>query len=120
MNTNLIESTEKLFEAALVTMRKKNADYAGDASSMRNFELTADIAGISMSKGILVRLMDKMTRIGNLMDRPAHVADESIFDTIQDAINYSAILLHALNIEAEDRLNRVKVYNHEEVNKEEV
>ena len=100
-NNNLIESTELLFKAALETMRKKNADYAGDSSSTRNFELAANIAGISTSKGILVRLMDKMTRIGNLMDREAQVADESIFDTIQDAINYCAILLHALRLEGE-------------------
>jgi len=103
MNYNLIESTEKLFAEALETMRKKNADYAGDNTSMRNFELSADVAGIKMSKGILVRLMDKMTRIGNLMDKDAQVEDESIFDTIQDAINYSAILLHALRIEAEQK-----------------
>ena len=99
MNYNLIESTEKLFKEALETMKRKNADYAGDSSSMRNFELSADVVGIKMSKGILVRLMDKMTRIGNLMERDAQVEDESVFDTIQDAINYSAILLHALRIE---------------------
>ena len=102
MERDLIASTELLFLSALETMKKKNADYAGDSKSMRNFELSADVAGISMSKGILVRLMDKMTRIGNLMDRPAMVADESIYDTIQDAINYSAILLHALNIESQN------------------
>ena len=106
MNYNLIESTEKLFQEALDTMKKKNADYAGDSSSMRNFELSADVAGIKMSKGILVRLMDKMTRIGNLMERDAQVANESVFDTIQDAINYSAILLHALRIE-DDQKNTV-------------
>ena len=102
MNKDLIASTELLFREALETMKKKNADYAGDPTSMRNFELSADVAGIPMSKGVLVRLMDKMTRIGNLMDRVGRVADESIFDTIQDAINYSAILLHALRLEAED------------------
>ena len=50
-----------------------------------------------------MRLMDKMTRIGNLMDSEAKSKDESIFDTIQDAINYSAILLHALRIEDEKK-----------------
>lgn len=104
---SLIGQTEKLFAAALETMKKKNQDYAGDASSMRNFELGADIAGISMSKGILVRLMDKMTRIGNLMDNDPAVEDESVYDTIQDAVNYSAILLHALNIEAEKRVKEL-------------
>jgi hypothetical protein len=110
MNYNLLDSTEKLFAKALSTMRKKNADYAGDATSMRNFELSANVAGISMSKGILVRLMDKMTRIGNLMEKEAAVEDESIFDTIQDAINYSAILLHALRIEADKNKQKTEPY----------
>lgn len=101
MNYNLLESTEELFAEALETMRKKNADYSGDNTSLKNFELSARVANISVPKGILVRLMDKMTRIGNLMDREGQVKDESIFDTIQDAINYSAILLHALRIEAD-------------------
>ena len=127
MNYDLIESTERLFIAAIETMKKKNADYAGDASSMRNFELSADVAGITMSKGILVRLMDKMTRIGNLIERDAAVKDESIFDTIQDAINYSAILLHALRIESEeinkgeievgDDITILPEINHERVHK---
>lgn len=102
MNYNLIESTEKLFAEALETMKKKNADYSGDNSSLKNFELSAMVANISVPKGILVRLMDKMTRIGNLMDREAQVQDETVFDTIQDAINYCAILLHALRIEADE------------------
>ena len=53
MKNDLIESTERLFIAALETMKKKNADYAGDASSMKNFELSASVANIPMSKGII-------------------------------------------------------------------
>ena len=99
MEKNLIIATEKLFKEALETMKRKNADYSGDNTSLKNFEISAQVANISMSKGILVRLMDKMTRIGNLMEREAMVKDESIYDTIQDAINYAAILLHAVRIE---------------------
>ena len=53
-----------------------------------------------MSKGILTRLVDKVTRIGNLIDKEeGEVNDESIFDTIQDLINYSAILHYCIKIE---------------------
>lgn len=113
MTDNLITSSEKLFAQALETMKKKNADYSGDNRGMKNFEVSATVANIKMSQGVLVRLMDKMTRIGNLINSEAKVKDESIFDTIQDAINYSAILYHALQIEKE------KVQHKEESTKEE-
>jgi hypothetical protein len=49
--------------------------------------------------------MDKMTRIGNLLNKDqAQVKDESIFDTIQDAINYSAILYFGILMEQRERL----------------
>ena len=101
----LIDNTENLFMKALETMRAKNADYSGDNKSMRNFEISAEVSHIPMSKGILNRLMDKITRIGNLLNKDqAAVKDESIFDTIQDAINYSAILYFGILMEQRDRL----------------
>lgn len=94
----LIKSTENVFNACLETMKRKNADYAGEknVSGLKNFEVSAQVAGITVSEGILVRLMDKMTRIGNLLQQEAQVKDESIQDTLMDAINYSAILLYAI------------------------
>jgi hypothetical protein len=103
----LIESSEELFAHALETMKKKNADYAGDASSMKNFEVSAQVANIKMSQGILTRLMDKMTRIGNLINKEGEVKDESIFDTLEDAINYTAILKYALEIERKNATYKI-------------
>jgi hypothetical protein len=101
----LIENTTEMFEAALTTMRAKNADYSGDNTGMRNFQLSAEVSHVPMSKGILNRLMDKMTRIGNLLNKDqAAVKTESIFDTLQDAINYSAILYFGILIEQRDKL----------------
>ena len=81
----------------------KNHDYAGrnDADGLRNFNLTANVAGVSTPQGILVRLMDKMTRTGNLLTQVNAVKDEAIEDTLMDAINYCAILLFALKQEQE-------------------
>lgn len=104
----LIDNSETLFNKGIETMIKKNQDYAGSneaEGAMKNFKVSAEVSHIPMSKGILVRLMDKMTRIGNLIHtNNAAVKDESIFDTLQDAINYSAILYFALLIEKRDRL----------------
>ena len=63
---------------------------------MRNFELSAEVSGTTVQQGILTRLMDKMTRVGNLLSQEAAVKDESIEDTIKDAINYCAILLYSV------------------------
>jgi len=108
----LISNSETLFKTALITMRAKNKDYAGsnDAEkAMKNFKTSAAVANIKMSKGILVRLMDKMTRIGNIIDSgEIHVKNESIYDTLQDAINYSAILYYGLLMEQRDALVKQK------------
>jgi hypothetical protein len=97
----LIENTETTFRICLETMKRKNSDYAGkqSADGLKNFEVSAQVAGITVPEGILVRLMDKMTRIGNLLQQDAQVKDESIQDTLMDAINYSAILLYAIKQE---------------------
>lgn len=107
MEKTLIESTQELFATALETMKKKNADYAGSDASMNNFRLSAEVANVKMSQGILTRLTDKTTRIGNLILKEAAVKDESIFDTVQDLINYAAILHYALQIEKKEATFKV-------------
>lgn len=82
---------EKTFSTGLDIIRKKNHDYGGPVDHYKNFRF-AEQLGVSVEKGILVRISDKLARISNLLDRPAAVADEKIEDTILDAINYLAIL----------------------------
>lgn len=104
----LIESTEKLFHEALETMKKKNADYAGNADSMKNFQISAQVANVKMSQGILTRLTDKTTRIGNLILKDASVKEETVFDTVQDLINYAAILHYALQMERREATLKIE------------
>lgn len=82
----------EIFQKGLALIDKKNADYAGEDDPFANFN-NASIAHVSVPQAILVRISDKMSRIGNLLVRPAVVLDESLEDTIIDAINYLAILL---------------------------
>lgn len=104
MEKTLIQSSGELFSQALETMKKKNADYSGDRESMKNFKISAQVAGVKMSQGILTRLCDKVTRIGNLINKEAAVKDETVFDTIQDLINYAAILHYGLQVEREESI----------------
>ena len=88
----LLRDMENTFEACLATARRKNHDYGGSNNDpYANFR-NSTIAGVSVERGILVRLMDKMSRISTLLDKDAMVKDEAVDDTIDDAINYLAIL----------------------------
>ena len=50
--------------------------------------------GVSLEKGILVRMMDRLSRVSNILDTPGldQGTDESVDDTLIDLINYAAII----------------------------
>jgi len=97
----LIAHSEKLFARLTGVMRAKNADYsASDENAFRNFE-AVEYFGIAETKvGMMVRLTDKFTRICNLLKKHGVSAvNESLQDSIEDAINYLAILHARLQAE---------------------
>jgi hypothetical protein len=112
IDQGLVECSRELFNDALQTMVAKNQDYAGSdepEKAMRNFKFSAEIAHIKMSQGILNRLMDKITRIGNILESgEIAVKSESIFDTLQDTINYTAILYYGILIETKELMESGK------------
>ena len=87
---NLKEKFEKIYS----TIERKNHDYCsgGVDDPFRNFELSADIAGVETERGILVRLADKIVRLGGILDNAPLVTDEKFEDTAADASAYAAIL----------------------------
>jgi len=92
MENPLLKDMAETFSACFETARRKNHDYGGSNNDpFANFR-NSTIAGVSVERGILVRLMDKMSRISTLIDKDAMVIDEAVNDTIDDAINYLAIL----------------------------
>jgi hypothetical protein len=94
----LLLSMGETFERCLLTAVAKNNDYGGSNNDpFANFRHST-IAGVSVEKGILVRLMDKMSRVATLLDKEAMVKDEAITDTIEDAINYLAIMKAYINL----------------------
>lgn len=89
------------FEECLAISKAKNAGYACDADPLANFK-TATSLGVSVSTGIAVRMADKWSRLCRLMKTGKNpLPSESITDTLQDLINYAAILLYALDQEEE-------------------
>ena len=94
MPTNiLLKDIEATFNECLEIARRKNNDYAGEKTIDPYKNLKGSLfVGVSPDRAIMVRVMDKMSRISNLLSQENAVKDESIMDTINDTINYMAIL----------------------------
>jgi hypothetical protein len=82
---------ETTYKNCIEIVKKKNADYAKGDDPFRNFRFS-QLIDIPVEDAIMVRILDKMARIGNLLHKPSAVLDEKIEDTIADSINYLAIL----------------------------
>jgi hypothetical protein len=88
----LLQDMEETFSKCLEVATRKNSDYGGKESNpYQNFS-NSEIVGVSIPKGIMVRMMDKVSRISTLLEKEAQVKDEAIEDTLDDLINYTAIL----------------------------
>ena len=53
---------------ALQLVIKKTQDYATIDDPYRNFRMSESV-GVSLEKGILVRMCDKLSRLGNLVEK---------------------------------------------------
>lgn len=93
----LFEMHKNLCQAALDLMQKKNHDYAGNKGTepFANFTRAEALGITTTEKAMLVRMLDKMSRLASFMEAGKFkVEDEKLKDTILDMINYS-ILLYA-------------------------
>lgn len=89
----LISHAAKIFAQCVEIMKMKNADYSGsDANAFRNFEGVEYFKVCDTKTGMMVRLTDKFMRISHLLKNPPKVKSESLKDSIEDAINYLAIM----------------------------
>ncbi|HEY6020482.1 MAG TPA: hypothetical protein VIY48_11435 [Candidatus Paceibacterota bacterium] len=95
----LLMRMKELYSANLRIAKEKNDDYAGDGDAFKNFR-GCERHGISLGQGLLVRMEDKMARLGNLLRKPPSVAGESLADTARDLANYAAILAVWWQLEA--------------------
>lgn len=87
----LITSVEKTYKTGVEIMKKKNADYATGDDPFHNFRF-ATLLGMSVEEAILLRVLDKLARVANLLKKDPKVVEEKMEDTIIDICNYMAIL----------------------------
>jgi len=87
----LVSDIKATFDGCLGLVEVKNRDYATTSDAFANFRLS-EMVGVSPERANLVRVADKLARVSNLLDKDNDVKDETVFDTIDDIINYMAIL----------------------------
>jgi hypothetical protein len=78
---------------ALEIMKKKNVDYSGGTDDIFGNFNACEFLGVPGELGILMRCMDKIKRIQAFISKGRlAVNNESVFDSIQDIINYMILL----------------------------
>ena len=88
----LLQDMEETFSKCLETAIAKNNDYGGSNQNPFNNFYNSTIVGVDVEKGIMVRMMDKVSRVSTLLEKEGMVKDEAIEDTLMDLVNYTAIL----------------------------
>lgn len=86
-----LDRLKACYEQNVEISQRKNADYADVQDPFKNFRMCEGL-GISAEQGLIVRILDKVTRASNLLTRDAKVEDEKIGDTLSDLANYAMIL----------------------------
>lgn len=91
---DFLKEIGETFVAAAQLIGWKNNDYAQDNDAFLNFQDTADFAVTDVETIIYARLGEKMSRLRNLRGREEEreESNETVDDTLLDAINFLAIL----------------------------
>lgn len=87
----LIDIARELYDRNIQVLRDKNEDYAGAGDAFKNFR-ACERHGVALGMGIVVRMEDKMARLGNLLQKEPAVVGESLLDTALDLANYAVLL----------------------------
>lgn len=88
---DFIKRIAELYDRNVQVARDKNDDYAGSGDPFKNFR-GCERHGVPLPLGIMVRMEDKMARLGNLLQKEPSVVGESVLDTALDLANYAVIL----------------------------
>ena len=89
-------------EQALEIARKKNADYSTNENPFGN--LLAPLAvNIKPEHGIIVKMLDKLSRITVLLTKDPDVSDEPIERECPDLMNYANLLWAMIEQKKKDK-----------------
>lgn len=92
-NQELKENIEKIYQEMSNLLVSKGADYSGETDTFKNFRLSSQLLDIPVEKVILTRLLDKISRVSNLLNSGADPNNESLEDSFKDLLGYSTLLV---------------------------
>lgn len=87
-----LANIEESYQKCIDIVKKKNHDYSKDTDPFSNFRAIAYMLGRPADEVIMMFIVNKISRISNLLHRENAVKDEGIEDSVLDCINYLAIL----------------------------
>ena len=111
-NIELFKIHKELCSTALDLMQRKNHDYAGNKGNepFANFTRTEAMGITTTEKAMLVRMLDKMSRLSSFTESGEFkVQDEKLQDTILDMINYSILFYAYLSEKTEKEYTIVEI-----------
>ena len=91
----LLKFHTSVCEDAKNLMNLKNRDYAGNGGTepFANFTRCEAMGVCQTEAGILVRVIDKISRMSSFLESgKMHVEDESFYDAMIDVVNYMVLL----------------------------
>ena len=91
-----IQEFESILKEMLETVKKKNADYAGDWDFFENFIRSAEATWMKVGQTFMYEKSKKMTRVKNLLKKESQVW-ESCIDSLMDDAVYSILMMIWLN-----------------------
>ena len=89
---DLLRDFDLAIEKVKTTVHAKNADYGREGDPWSNFRLAEHFGVADVETAIMVRLLDKVSRIANLTKKEASVKSETIQDTLLDLSAYTLLL----------------------------
>lgn len=95
---------DMIIDTAIKLIEAKNNDYSANDDALINFKRT-NFINVSPDIGILVRLIDKVSRYEQLSKNEANVKSESLKDTLLDVINY-LVIFHILKLKSDKKLKQ--------------
>jgi len=91
------ENLAKKASLVLRTLREKGVGYnptegTPEFDPFYNYQLGADLAGITPEQAMISRVGEKLTRLGNILKTPEKAGKESISETCGDIVGISLML----------------------------
>ena len=102
-----------VFKDCLRVLNQRSLKYTGTGDPFARVYESAEIAGVTMAQGIMTRFGDKIGRLKLILRQElvdgadTTAADESLADTIHDAINYLVILKLLLDSDGGNNLDAI-------------